>query len=104
MFSLCGAAAAGVEILCCTMCVKALYESHGVTFLTDESDTIAAYEERGKQMSDKSSYDKGIEALQSMNRVQQVELVHGKCQLQFFVFNRLQPSLESKLKPSILVL
>jgi len=57
---------------------KATYEDLKISFLTDEDDTIAAYEERGKQMSTKSSYDKGLEALQSMNRVQQVELVHGK--------------------------
>lgn len=59
------------------MFTQSLYDGLSVLFLTDESDTIAAYEERGKQMSEKSSYDKGLEALQSMNRVQQVELVHG---------------------------
>ena len=48
-----------------------------IAYLTDELDTIAAYEERGKHMSVTSSYDKGLEALQTMNRVQQVELVHG---------------------------
>ena len=65
-----------------------LYDNLGVSFLTDENDSIAAYEEQGKLMSSKSSYDKGIEALQSMNRVQQIELVHGK----FIVVAFLSPS------------
>ena len=55
-----------------------MYIEQAVEFLPDESDTVHAYELRGKQKSTPSSqYDKGLQALSNMNRVQQVEVLHG---------------------------
>jgi len=62
-------------------CVQALYESLCIMFLLEESDTIVAYEERGKQKtaSAASSYQQGIDAFtSSLGRVQQIELLQGK--------------------------
>ena len=56
-----------------------MYSERNLEFLTDESDTVAAYELRGKQKTTPSSqYDKGLQALSNMNRLQQVEVLHGK--------------------------
>jgi len=57
-----------------------MYERLHVTFLMDESDTIIAYEEQGKQKtaSAVSSYQQGIDAFtSSLGRVQQIELLQG---------------------------
>ena len=58
-----------------------MYERLQIAYLLKESDTIAAYEERGKQKtaSAASSYQQGIEAFtSSLHRVQQIELLQGK--------------------------
>jgi len=57
-----------------------LYEKLHVKFLLDESDTIVAYEERGKQKTAAaaSSHQQGIDAfVSSLGRVQQIELLQG---------------------------
>ncbi|XP_071486994.1 putative E3 ubiquitin-protein ligase UBR7 [Diadema antillarum] len=65
------------EKLCsCDEC-QAMYARLGVAFLQDGGDTVVAYEERGKVKRKGSQYDQGMEALSSMNRVQQVEMLHG---------------------------
>jgi len=61
--------------------VQALYETLSVQFLLDESDTIAAYEERGKQKIALAalSHQQAIDAFtSSLGRVQQIELLRGK--------------------------
>jgi len=58
-----------------------MYERLHTAFLLNESDTIVAYEERGKQKtaSAASSYQQGIDAFtSSLDRVQQIELLQGK--------------------------
>lgn len=49
----------------------------------DEQDTIVAYEERGKQAqaSKMTSYESGMQALEGMGRINQVEAIHGKYNL-----------------------
>jgi len=68
---------------------QALYERLHVPFLVHESDTIAAYEESGKQKtaSAASSYQQGIDAFtSSLGRVQQIELLQGKLTSLMFTF------------------
>ena len=58
-----------------------MYEREGVSYLLDLTDTISAYESRGKEKHSSSHYQQGLEALSSMNRTQQVEVIHGTYQL-----------------------
>ena len=44
--------------------------------MLDEGDPVDVYEEKGKK--NVSQYDQGMEALSNMNRIQQVEVIHGK--------------------------
>lgn len=56
-----------------------MYKEKGVEFLTDESDTVQAYEEKGRDSaSNMSDEDSTATALAGMNRVQQIEVVRGK--------------------------
>lgn len=58
-----------------------MYEKLHVRFLLDESDTIAAYEERGKlkTAAAASSYQQGIDAfVSSLGRIQQIEMLQGQ--------------------------
>ncbi|XP_031571472.1 putative E3 ubiquitin-protein ligase UBR7 [Actinia tenebrosa] len=66
------------QLCTCNSC-KDLYSSLGVSFLMDEQDTIVAYEERGKQAqaSKMTSYESGMQALEGMGRINQVEAIHG---------------------------
>ncbi|XP_061172829.1 putative E3 ubiquitin-protein ligase UBR7 [Saccostrea echinata] len=74
----------------CADCLV-MYKEKGLEFLTDESDTVHNYEQRGRDKAVSSSqYDKGLQALSSMNRVQQVEVLHG--------FNDLKSELTDYLK------
>nr|XP_018905030.1 PREDICTED: putative E3 ubiquitin-protein ligase UBR7 [Bemisia tabaci] len=56
----------------CNNC-SMLYKSEGVEFLTDEGDTVLAYEERGKSKEREGQYEQGLRALSSLDRIQQVE-------------------------------
>ena len=48
-------------------------------YLTDESDTMLAYEERGREKRPNvSAYESGMQALQNMDRIPQVEVMHGE--------------------------
>ncbi|XP_038075037.1 putative E3 ubiquitin-protein ligase UBR7 isoform X2 [Patiria miniata] len=63
--------------LCTCQDCKMLYESRQVSFLMDEADTVLAYELRGKvKHAGTSQYQMGMEALTTLNRVQQVEVIH----------------------------
>ena len=53
-----------------------MYAEKLVSFLMDDSESVLAYERRGLNRT--SQYEQGIEALSSMGRVQQVEMLHGK--------------------------
>ena len=57
-----------------------MYKEQDVEFLMDDSDTIIAYEDRGQSRRDQqsSSYDSSLNALNSLGRVQQMEIIHGK--------------------------
>ena len=57
-----------------------MYKEQGFEFLMDESDTIIAYEDRGQSRRDQqsTSYDSSLNALNSLGRVQQIEILHGK--------------------------
>lgn len=55
---------------------QAMYIDLQVKFLIDENDSIKAYEQRGKQKSG-SQYESGMQLLSGMDRIQQVEMIHG---------------------------
>ena len=70
--------------------LQKLYEGKHISFLLDEFDTVSAYEERGKiKHAGSSQYQMGMDALTSLNRVQQVEVLHGQCYINalIYVFN-----------------
>lgn len=73
----------------CANCM-AMYKERSLEFLIDESDTVHNYEQRGRDKTASSQYEKGMQALSSMNRVQQVEVLHG--------FNDLKSELTDYLK------
>lgn len=59
-----------------------MYKSLDVLYLTDESDTIVAYEQRGRENRPSvSAYESGMQALQNMGRIPQVEAMHGRSKL-----------------------
>ncbi|XP_078591609.1 putative E3 ubiquitin-protein ligase UBR7 [Branchiostoma floridae x Branchiostoma japonicum] len=65
------------KLCTCDKC-KALYEEKGVTFLQNEGDTVLAYEQRGQTGQPQgSTYEKGMEEFSKINRIQQVEVLHG---------------------------
>ncbi|XP_078001255.1 putative E3 ubiquitin-protein ligase UBR7 [Glandiceps talaboti] len=65
------------KLCVCDKCKK-LYEDKDVTFLLDESDTVHHYEQKGKSKQvEGSQYEQGMRAFSGMNRVQQVEVLHG---------------------------
>lgn len=55
-----------------------MYGDLDVLFLTDEYDTVLAYENKGKVDQAADRRDPLMDTLNSMNRVQQVELICGK--------------------------
>ncbi|XP_053970701.1 putative E3 ubiquitin-protein ligase UBR7 [Hylaeus volcanicus] len=55
----------------CTM----LYQEKNVTFLLDPTDSVHAYEEAGKINSQESRYEKGMKALASLGRVEQLTAI-----------------------------
>ncbi|XP_013391546.1 putative E3 ubiquitin-protein ligase UBR7 [Lingula anatina] len=65
------------KLCLCNDCTK-LYEEKQVPFLPDEGDTVHAYEERGRgKEPGQSQYDRGLNVLSSMGRIQQVEVLRG---------------------------
>ncbi|CAB3996752.1 E3 ubiquitin- ligase UBR7, partial [Paramuricea clavata] len=65
--------------LCVCQKCKLMYKEQDVEFLMDDSDTIIAYEDRGQSRREQqsSSYDSSLNALNSLGRVQQIEILHG---------------------------
>ena len=57
-----------------------MYKKLNVSFLLDETDTVLAYEERGVQSKEErgNAYDEGIKLVNQMDRVNQVEVIHGE--------------------------
>lgn len=55
-----------------------MYSELEVQFLTDECDTVLAYENKGTSDQETDRRDPLMDTLNSMNRVQQVELICGK--------------------------
>lgn len=47
-------------------------------FLLDPTDSVHAYEEAGKINSQESQYEKGMKALASLGRVEQLTAIEGK--------------------------
>lgn len=65
------------KICSCSVCNKRLEEA-GVSFLLDELDTVLAYENKGKTEEERQSgHDPLMSALDNLNRVQQLEIIHG---------------------------
>jgi len=58
----------------CDICLR-LYQQENVAFLIDEEDTVHHYESQAKN--EGTQYEKGMEALSSMDRVKQVEAIQG---------------------------
>ncbi|XP_066532670.1 putative E3 ubiquitin-protein ligase UBR7 isoform X1 [Hoplias malabaricus] len=66
------------KLCSCTHC-KTLFAAAGVAFLLDEMDTVLAYENKGKtteQVGGAEGRDPLMSALNNLNRVQQLEIIH----------------------------
>uniref|UniRef100_A0A1B0ATL0 UBR-type domain-containing protein n=1 Tax=Glossina palpalis gambiensis TaxID=67801 RepID=A0A1B0ATL0_9MUSC len=63
--------------LCRCMNCMDMYKSDKVEFFLDNDDTAKSYEERGmrRAASESSAYEQGIQALASINRVQQIDAI-----------------------------
>lgn len=60
------------KLCTCGECI-AMYKDLNVLFLTDMDDTVSAYESLGKENAGGASqYEKGLEALSSLDRIQQI--------------------------------
>uniref|UniRef100_A0A3Q2T849 Ubiquitin protein ligase E3 component n-recognin 7 n=1 Tax=Fundulus heteroclitus TaxID=8078 RepID=A0A3Q2T849_FUNHE len=65
------------KLCSCSTCQEQLGAS-GVSFLLDESDTVLAYENRGKSNELRQpGHDPLMSALDNLNHVQQLEIIHG---------------------------
>lgn len=62
------------------MWLQGVFTEGGVSFLLDETDTVLAYENKGKtteQANRGEARDPLMSALNNLNRVQQLEIIHG---------------------------
>uniref|UniRef100_A0A8D3E0W4 Putative E3 ubiquitin-protein ligase UBR7 n=1 Tax=Scophthalmus maximus TaxID=52904 RepID=A0A8D3E0W4_SCOMX len=65
------------ELCSCNTCQERLSEAN-MSFLLDETDTVLAYEKRGKKNEQKQpGHDPLMLALDNLDRVQQLEIIHG---------------------------
>ncbi|KAL7388978.1 hypothetical protein ABVT39_024343 [Epinephelus coioides] len=65
------------KLCSCSTCKECLSEA-GLSFLLDESDTVLAYENEGKNNEQRQQgHDPLMSALDNLNRVQQLEIIHG---------------------------
>ncbi|XP_029966447.1 putative E3 ubiquitin-protein ligase UBR7 [Salarias fasciatus] len=65
------------SLCCCRRCRERL-SAAGLSFLLDEADTVLAYENRGKSSEQgRQGHDPLMSALDNLNRVQQLEIIHG---------------------------
>uniref|UniRef100_A0A8D0CDP0 Putative E3 ubiquitin-protein ligase UBR7 n=1 Tax=Salvator merianae TaxID=96440 RepID=A0A8D0CDP0_SALMN len=62
------------KLCTCNECMK-MYSELEVSFLTDECDTVLAYENKGTSDQEADRTDPLMDTLSNMNRVQQVELI-----------------------------
>lgn len=58
-------------------CGQESLSAGGLSFLLDESDTVLAYENKGKSSEETRQHDPLMSALDNLNRVQQLEIIHG---------------------------
>ncbi|XP_066468296.1 putative E3 ubiquitin-protein ligase UBR7 [Tiliqua scincoides] len=77
------------KLCTCKECMK-MYSDLEVAFLTDECDTVLAYENKGTRDQETDRRDPLMDTLSNMNRVQQVELI---CE-----YNDLKTELKDYLK------
>ena len=63
------------SVLCVCDTCKELYRQKNVTFLLDPTDSVHAYEEAGKINNQESQYEKGMKALASLGRVEQLTAI-----------------------------
>lgn len=77
----------------CDECVK-LYQQENLAFLTDEEDTVHHYESQAKN--EGTQYEKGMEALSAMDRVKQVEAIHGYNSMKSNLMEHLKKFAENK--------
>ncbi|XP_054712772.1 LOW QUALITY PROTEIN: putative E3 ubiquitin-protein ligase UBR7 [Uloborus diversus] len=61
--------------LCSCMSCMSMYSDKDCQYLTNLDDTVKAYEDRGKLCSNESQYDKGLNALNKLDRVAQMEAI-----------------------------
>ncbi|CAF89530.1 unnamed protein product, partial [Tetraodon nigroviridis] len=64
------------KLCTCHSCQESL-SAGGLSFLLDDSDTVLAYENKGKSSEETRQHDPLMTALDSLNRVQQLEIIHG---------------------------
>lgn len=67
--------------------MQKLYEAEGVAFITDQQDTLQAYENKSRERmtaKEKQSEEGLSKALSSMDRVAAVELAHRSYSLLIF--------------------
>ncbi|MEQ2189804.1 hypothetical protein GOODEAATRI_029131 [Goodea atripinnis] len=65
------------KLCSCSSCQVRLSDA-GLSFLLDESDTVLAYENKGKNNEQRQQgHDPLMSALDNLNRVQQLEIIHG---------------------------
>ncbi|KAM4713063.1 putative E3 ubiquitin-protein ligase UBR7 [Anableps anableps] len=65
------------KLCSCPTCQVRL-SADGLSFLLDESDTVLAYENKGKtNEQSRQGHDPLMSALDNLNRVQQLEIIHG---------------------------
>ncbi|XP_024912708.1 putative E3 ubiquitin-protein ligase UBR7 isoform X2 [Cynoglossus semilaevis] len=65
------------KLCCCSSCQERLSEAQ-LNFLFDELDTVQAYERRGQNKDqNQGGHDPLMLALDNLNRVQQLEIIHG---------------------------
>lgn len=66
-----------VSLILC-LCGQESLSAAGLSFLLDESDTVLAYENKGKNNEEtRQGHDPLMSALDNLNRVQQLEIIHG---------------------------
>lgn len=73
----------------CPLVHQDMYKCTNASFIIDDEDTVAAYEARGKARKAQvgagpTQYEMGMEALSSLDRVQQMEAILSKSFLNFF--------------------
>ena len=58
----------------CSVCLK-MYKDLSVAYLLDLNDTVQSYEENGKKKNKATDYERGMQALSRLDRVQQVDAI-----------------------------